>query len=107
MRRWTWSLAAGVLVVAFLIATRSVVADTPNAGVSITPIESAGSGSLFDRFASPLGAAHSATQPPIETVAITPRKSVTFQRASMLHPKAPNIHTRPKKSKMWWPFGKK
>jgi hypothetical protein len=105
MRRWTWSLAAGVLVVAFLIATRSVVADTPNAGVSITPIESAGSGSLFDRFASPLGAGKSA---PIETVAVMPRKSVTFQRASMLHPKAPNIHTRPKKkSKMWWPFGKK
>jgi hypothetical protein len=108
MRRWTSSLGAGVLVVAFLIVTRSAVAEAPNAGTSLTPIESASSGSLFGRLTAPLGAASSSAQTPIQTVAIPPHKSVSFPHTSMFRPKAPNIHTRPKKkSTSWWPFGKK
>jgi len=108
MRRWTGWFGSGVLVVAFLIKTRSAVAEAPSA--SLRPIESASSGNLFDRLISPLGAAHSSKDTPIQTVAVPPRKSISFPRSSpsMLHPKAPNIHTRPKKqSKMWFPFGHK
>jgi hypothetical protein len=108
MRLWTWSFGSCVLVIALLIATRSAVAEAPSA--SLTPIESASSGNLFGRLTSPLGAAHSSKDTPIQTVAVPPRKSISFPRSSpsMLHPKAPNIHTRPKKqSKMWWPFGHK
>jgi hypothetical protein len=108
MPRLTWSLGSGVLTVAFLIASRSAVAEAPTA--SLRPIESTNSGNLFDRLTSPLGAAHSSKDTPIQTVAVPPRKSISFPRSSpsMLHPKAPNIHTRPKKqSKMWWPFGHK
>jgi hypothetical protein len=75
---------------------------------SFTPIESARSGSLFDRLTSPLGSARSSTQTPIQTVAVPPRKSISMPGSSMFRPKVPNIHTRPKKpSKMWFPFGHK
>jgi hypothetical protein len=108
MRRWTWSLGVGVVVVAFLIATRSAKAEAPSAGVSFTPIESATPGSLFNRLASPLGAAHSSTDNPIQAVALFPRKSVTLARKSGFRPTPPNIHTHPpKKSSSWWPFGHK
>jgi hypothetical protein len=106
MRRWTWSVA--VVVVAFLIAARTALAEAPNAGMSLTPIESASSGSLFNHLTSPLAAAHSSTNQPILTVAIPPRTSINFPKKSGFRPKPPNIHTRPvKKNKTWWPFGHK
>lgn len=108
MRRWTWSLGAGVVVVAFLIATRSAYAAAPGAGASFTPIESATPGNLFDRLASPLAAAHSSANSAIQTVALPPRKTFSFPKSSLFRPKAPNIHTHPpKKSKLWYPFGHK
>jgi hypothetical protein len=109
MRFWTWSSGFGVLMIAFLIATRSAVAQAPSAEENVRPIESAKTtGFSFDRFASPIGATKSTTDQTITTVAVPPRKSINFQRASMFRPKAPNIHTRPKKKKTsWWPFGKK
>lgn len=104
MPRWTCSFGSGVVIAAFLFATRSAVAEAPS--VSLTPIESASSGNVFNRLTSPLGAAHASKDTPIQTVGFMPkRKSIS---SSMMHPKAPNIHTRPKKqSKMWWPFGHK
>ncbi len=106
MRRWTWSVEVGVLVVAILIATRSAVAAAPNA--SLTPIEPASSRSLFDRLTSPLASAHSSKNVPIQTVALPPRTAITFPKKSGFRPAAPNIHTHPpKKSKLWYPFRKK
>jgi hypothetical protein len=96
------------VAVAFLVATRSARAEAPNAGVTITPIESATPGNLFDRLTSPLGVGHSSNDTSIQTVAIFPRKSVTMARKSGFRPTPPNIHTRPpKKSSSWWPFGHK
>jgi hypothetical protein len=103
MRLWTGSSGVGVLMIAFLIATRSAMAQTPAAGENIRLIGPAKSTGF-----SPIGAATSSADQAISTVALPMHNSIGFPRNSAFHPKAPNIHTRPKKKNTsWWPFGKK
>ncbi len=90
-------------MVAFLMSTRCTRADTPAARVNASPIESAkATDVLFDRIPAPN---YSSSNQPIWKVVLSKRTKVS---GSLFHPKAPNIHTRPKKKKSsWFKFGRK
>jgi hypothetical protein len=110
MRLSTWSIGVGVLMVAFPMSKRCARAEAPHASVNASPIESAKAGDLkLDRIA-PAASIGSSSDQPIWTVAFmqhTKNKS-SLKRGSILHPKAPNLHTRPvKKKSALWPFGGK
>jgi hypothetical protein len=108
MRLLAWSSGVGVLVIAFLISTRSTMAATPDANGNVSLIEKSARSTVSDRFTVPLGPVHSSSAEPMLTVAVPKIHRIGIPRNSMLHPKVPNIHTRPKKkNNSWWPFGKK
>jgi hypothetical protein len=103
MRLSTWTISAAILMVAFPMSLRNVRAD-------VSLLDSAKStGVLGNGVAATIGAARSTSNPPIVSVALPQKKTLTFPRTgNIFRPKAPNIHTHPKKkSSSWWPFGKK
>jgi hypothetical protein len=108
MRVSTWLIGAGVLMVAFPMSTRCALANPPNASVNASPIESAKAADVMpDRVAAPIASARSSSNQSIWTVGFMQKKKGSYSHG-MLHPKAPNIHTRPvKKKSAWWPFGGK
>jgi hypothetical protein len=108
MRLSTWSIGAGVLMVAFPMSTPCALANAPDAIVNASPIESAKAVNVaLDRFAVPIASAHSSAHESIWTVGFMQKKKGNYPHG-MLHPKPPNIHTRPvKKKSAWWPFGGK
>lgn len=95
-------------MISFPMTIHEVRAEAADGTVKASPIASARpAGLLLDRIAGPIP---SSSQLPLLTVAVPQRHTVSFPRGgSMIHPKAPNIHTRPKKKKSasWWPFGHK
>jgi hypothetical protein len=105
MRISAWSTGVGVLVIAFPITVRSVLAEAPIAAPIASATKSATISDLWlDRNSGTLS--HSGQ--PVSTVALPHTTKVGFPKGSMIHPKPPKIHTRPKKKKGgFWPFGRK
>jgi hypothetical protein len=109
MRLSAWSTGVGVLMVAFPISVRCSLADVPNARPIAAKTGSATASELsLEHIAASIRSPHSSLSQPISTVAHSQYTKVGIPRGSLMHPKPPKIHTRPKKKKAsWWPFGRK
>jgi hypothetical protein len=111
MRLSAWSTGVGVLMIAFPISLRCARADAPIAKPLALSTDSARVSELsIERFAAPIRSIDSSSAgQPVWTVALPKTTKVKLPRGSLIHPKAPNVHTRPKKKKSssWWPFGRK
>jgi hypothetical protein len=109
MRLSAWSTGVGVLMIAFPMSMRYVLADTSTAKPIASDVDSARVSDLsLDSIAAPIRSIHSSPGQPFSTVALPKTTKAKLPRGSLFHPKAPNVHTRPKKKKSsFWPFGRK
>jgi hypothetical protein len=104
MRLSAWSTGIGVLMIAFPITVRNALAEAPTAAPIASDTKSA---MISDLWLDHNSGSLSHSGQPVSTVAQHTTK-VGFSKGSMIHPKAPKIHTRPKKKKGgFWPFGHK